>query len=130
MVTRNPPHGEGGSAVVDFVLVSALVSVLFVSVLQVGLALYVRNTLVSCAAEGARLGARAGSTPEAGVARTRELVTASLSPEFARDVSADVRLEGDVRVVAVRVRAPLPVFGLWGPDDGFDLVGRAFLEEQ
>jgi hypothetical protein len=116
--------------VVDFVLVSALVSVLFLAVLQVGLALHVRNTLISCASEGARLGARAGSSPSAGAARTRELIAASLSSRFARDVTADVVLDGDVRVVAVRVRAPLPVLGPLGPDHGFDLVGRAFLERQ
>ena len=121
---------ESGSAVVDFVLVSALVSVLFVAVLQVGLALHVRNTLISCASEGARLGARADSSPGAGAARTRELITASLSWRFAQDVTADVELDGDVRVVAVRVRAPLPVLGVLGPAGGFDLVGRAFLERQ
>ena len=115
---------------VDFVLVSALVSVLFVAVLQVGLALHVRNTLISCASEGARLGARADSSPGAGAARTRELITASLSARFAQDVTADVVLDGDVQVVAVRVRAPLPVLGPLGPDSGFDLVGRAFLERQ
>ena len=115
---------------VDFVLVSALVSVLFVAVLQVGLALHVRNTLISCASEGARLGARDGSSPQEGAARTRELISASLSARFAKGVSADVTEDGGVRVVAVRVRAPLPVLGPLGPDDGFDLVGRAFLEEQ
>lgn len=115
---------------VDFVLVAALVSVLFVAVLQVGLALHVRNTLISCASEGARLGARADSSPGAGATRTRELIAASLSPRFAQDVTVDVVLDGDVRVVAVRVRAPLPVLGPLGPDGGFDLVGRAFLERQ
>ena len=121
---------ESGSAVADFVLVSALVSVLFVAVLQLGLALHVRNTIVSCASEGARLGARAGSNPSAGAARTRELITASLSPRFAQDVSAGVAVQGGVQVVAVRVRAPLPVLGPFGPGGGFDLVGRAFVEDQ
>jgi hypothetical protein len=129
MAARSRP-AESGSAVTDFVLVSALVSVLFVAVLQVGLTLHVRNTLISCASEGARLGARAGSSPSAGAARTRELITASLSSRFAEDVSADVTVDGGVQVVAVRVRAPLPVLGPLGPDDGFDLVGRAFLEGQ
>ena len=39
-------------------------------------------------------------------------------------------VDGGVQVVAVRVRAPLPVLGPLGPDGGFDLVGRAFLEAQ
>lgn len=121
---------DSGSAVTDFVLVSALVSILFVAVIQVGLTLHVRNTLISCASEGARLGAREGSSPEEGATRTRELIAASVSSRFAQDVSADVTVLGGVQVVEVRVRAPLPVFGPLGPDDGFDLVGRAFLEEQ
>lgn len=123
-------RADSGSAVVDFVLVSALVSVLFVAVLQVGLTLHVRNTLISCASEGARLGAREGSSPVAGAARTRDLITASLSSRFAQDVSADVAVDEGVQVVMVRVRAPLPVFGPFGPHEGLDLVGRAFLEVQ
>ena len=121
---------DSGSAVVDFVLVSALVSVLFVAVLQVGLTLHIRNTLISCASEGARLGAREGSSPGVGAARTRELITQSLSPRFAEDVSAEVSVDDGVRVVVVQVRAPLPVLGPFGPGDGLELVGRAFLEVQ
>lgn len=123
-------RGEAGSAVVDFVLVSVLVSVLFLAVFQVGLALYVRNTLISCASEGARLGARADAEPGDGAARTRELIDASLSARFAQDVSVEVVDAGGVQVLSVRVRAPLPVLGPFGPDSGFDLVGRAFLERQ
>ena len=129
-MSRPRRHAECGSAVADFVLVSALMAVLFVAVLQVGLALHVRNTLISCASEGARLGARAGSSPDAGVARTRELITSSLSSRFAQEVTADVMVDGGVEVVAVRVRAPLPVLGPLGPDRVIDVVGRAFLEQQ
>jgi Flp pilus assembly protein TadG len=121
---------EAGSAVVDFVLVSMLVSVLFIAVFQVGLALYIRNTLISCASEGARFGARADAEPAQGATRTRELITSSLSSRFAQDVTAEVVDADDVQVVSVRVRAPLPVLGPFGPDSGFDLVGRAFLERQ
>lgn len=111
-------------------MVSALVSVLFVAVFQVGLALYVRNTLISCAAEGARFGARADADPAEGAARTRELINASLSPRFAGDVTAEVAEADGVQVLSVHVVAPLPVIGPLGPDSGFDLVGRAFLERQ
>ena len=45
---------EAGAAVADFALVSGLVSLLFLAVLQVGLALHIRNTLIACASEGAR----------------------------------------------------------------------------
>ncbi len=35
-----------------------------------------------------------------------------------------------VRVIEVRVVAPVPVIGLLGPDDRLDVVGRAFVESQ
>ena len=46
-----PP--DAGSAVVEFVLVTVLLLGLFLSVVQLGFALYVRNTLVASAADGA-----------------------------------------------------------------------------
>jgi hypothetical protein len=116
--------------VAEFAMVSGLVSVIFVAVFQVGLALHVRNTLISCASEGARVGARAGADPADGVARTRQLIGQSISPRFAQDVTADVVEVDGVRVVAVRVTAPLPVLGPLGPDRALDVVGHAFLEDQ
>lgn len=49
---------EEGAAVADFALVAGLLMFVFAAVFQLGLTLHVRNTLISCAAEGARLGAR------------------------------------------------------------------------
>ena len=121
---------ESGAAVADFAMVSALVTLLFVAVFQLGLALHVRNTLISCASEGARLGARDGARPEDGAARTRDLITASLSARFAGDVRVSTTEVGGVQVVSVRVLAPLPVLGPLGPDRTLDVVGRAFLESQ
>lgn len=46
---------------VDFVLVSVLLTALFLAVVQLALALHVRTTLQACAAEGARYGANLGS---------------------------------------------------------------------
>ena len=123
-------RGERGAAMADFAMVSVLVVVLFLAVFQLGLALHTRNTLISCASEGARLGARADAVPGQGVARTQALIRASLSARFARNVTSREAVVGGVRVVEVRVVAPLPVIGLLGPDGRLDLVGRAFLESQ
>lgn len=130
MPTTALPPRERGSAVVDFALVSGLVALLFVAAFQLGLALHVRNTLIACASEGARLGARADAVPGDGVARTRELIASSLSGRFAEHVSESVVDVGGARVVAVRVRAPLPVLGPLGPDGVLDVTGRAFRERQ
>ena len=125
-----PVRDEGGAAVADFAMVSILVVVLFLSVVQLGLALHTRNTLISCASEGARLGARADAVPGQGAARTEALISQSLSPRYARHVSSRETVVDGVRVIEVRVVAPVPVIGLLGPDDRLDVVGRAFVESQ
>lgn len=122
---------DTGSAVVDFTLTSVLQLFVFMAVIQLGLALHVRNTLISCAAEGARYGAREGASPAQGAQRTRDLVTRTLSSRFAGDVttSTDTTAAG-VRVVVVSVDAPIPIIGPLGPDDGLHVRGRAFAESQ
>lgn len=121
---------ERGAAIADFAMVSVLVLVLFLMVVQLGLALHARNTLISCASEGARLGARADALPGQAVSRTQMLITESLSARYARSVTTREALVGGVRVLEVRVVAPIPVIGLLGPDESLDVVGRAFLESQ
>ena len=54
-VSARAPSGDGGAAVADFALVSALVTLLFLAVFQVGLALHIRNTLIACASGGRAL---------------------------------------------------------------------------
>ncbi len=94
---------------------SALLTLLFVGVLQLALALHVRNTLVDAAGEGARHGALVGRGPADAAQRTRDLIGASLADDLAQDVTAGtVTLDG-VDTVVVTVRAPLPVIGLVGP---------------
>ncbi|HEX5534278.1 MAG TPA: TadE family protein [Actinomycetales bacterium] len=119
---------DSGAAIVDFVLVGALLTLVFVGIIQLGTVLHVRNTLIDCAAEGARYGAFADRTPADGAARTRDLIRASLSPRFADDVRAGHADMDGVRTVEVRVRAPLPVIGLLGPS-GFLTVSGHGVEE-
>jgi Flp pilus assembly protein TadG len=121
---------ETGSAVVDFALVGGLLTVLFAAVLQLGIALYVHNMLVSCAAEGARYGARADRQPADALPKTRDLIRQSLSARYARDVTAGEQTVAGVRTIVVRVRAPLPLFGLLGPSRTLVVSGHAFVEAQ
>jgi hypothetical protein len=54
-----------------------------------------------------------------------------LSPRYARSVSSrTATTRSGVEVVVIDVAAPVPVVGLIGPGDGFDVSGRAFLESQ
>ena len=122
---------DTGSAVVDFVLTSTLLLFVFLAVFQLGLALHVRNTLVSCAAEGARHGAREGSSSEQGAQRARDLINTSLSERYSEGVSTSVETtDSGVEVLVVDVTAPVPVVGLFGPGEGLEVSGRAFVEDQ
>lgn len=122
---------DSGSAVAEFVMVSTLVLLLGMGVVQLGLVLHVRNTLIACAAEGARLGARADVPLSDGPARTRALVTETLAAAYAQEVSGRRMVtDAGVRVVEVTVVAPLPVIGLLGPGGSMTVTGRAFDERQ
>ena len=129
-VPQGVARDERGAAVSEFALVSGLVVFVFLAVMQVGLALHVRNTLTLAASEGARAGARLDAAPQAGVARAREVVTGSLSGRFAEDITAGSDSVDGVSVVVVTIRAPIPVLGPIGPDRGLTVTGRAFEESQ
>ena len=77
-------RGDDGDATVDFVLVGALLTVLTLSVIQLGLALLIRNTVLDAAAEGARYAALADNGLDDGVQRTRDLITAALGATLRR----------------------------------------------
>lgn len=111
-------------------MVGALLVVVFLGAFQVGFALFVRNSLTAYAVEGARYGARADSTPEAGAERTRLLIRDALPKGYADDVTASETVQGGARVVTVRVRAQVPVLGPFGPSGSLQVSGRAYSEAQ
>lgn len=113
---------------VEFVLVSVLVVAVLLGVLQLTLALHVRNTIVDAAGEGARHGALEGSSPAAGAERTRELIGSALHSRYGNDVSARVVERDGLALVEVTVRAPVPVLGLLGPAGTMTASGRAVQE--
>ena len=120
---------ESGSAVVEFVLVSALLTVLTLSVIQLGLALHIRNTVLDAAAEGARFASLADTSLSDGATRTRDLISTALSPGYAADVSASSTSHRGHPSVIVTVRTPLPLFGLIGIDDGLEVSGYVPIEQ-
>jgi Flp pilus assembly protein TadG len=96
--------------------VSVLLLMLFLGLVQLGVVLHVRTTLVACAAEGARAGARVDRTPADAAAATSALVSRALPGRFADDVAAGYEPAGGGLTVVVEVRAPLPVVGFLGPE--------------
>lgn len=119
---------ERGSAAVDFVLVGSLVIVLFLGVVQFGLAQHVRATTINAAAEGARFGARADRSPADAVARTEALITQAVSAQYANDVQVRMTSRGGLDVVEVTVNAPMPVLGLLGPAGTVSVQAHALAE--
>ena len=124
----NPLGDDNGSAAAEFVMVGALLTVLTLAVLQLGLALLVRNAVVDAASEGARIAALADGSFEDGRQRTIDLITTAVGSSFASDVSVQ---SGDYLghpAVVVTVRAPLPIAGLWGLADMLEATGHAAVE--
>lgn len=119
---------ELGSAAVEFVLVGSLLTVLTLSVIQLGLALLVRNTIQDAASEGARFAALADNGLEDGVVRARELIETALGPGYAQDVSASYGSYLGHPAAVVTIRTPLPLIGLVGIEHGLEVTGHAAVE--
>lgn len=119
---------ERGSAPVEFVLVGVLLTFLALAVLQLALALHIRNTALDAAAEGARYGALADNDPADAVPRTVELIETAIGPDYARDVTVREGEWMGVPSVIVTVRTTLPLAGLLGPDRALEVEGHAARE--
>jgi Flp pilus assembly protein TadG len=113
---------------VDFVLVSTLVVPLFLGILQVGLFLYVRNTVTAAAAEGAHYAAVLNRAPADGEARTRELINGVVRDQLIDSVVAEETGVDGQPGVLVSVHAHMPPLGLWGPGIDFTVEGHAVKE--
>jgi len=125
---RTWSKGERGSAPAEFAMVGGLLTILTLSVLQLGLALHVRNTVLDAASEGARYAALADNTLAEGAERTRDLISTALGPDYARSVTAQYGTYLDLPASIVTVRTPLPLIGLIGIDDGLEVSGHASVE--
>jgi hypothetical protein len=120
---------QGGSAVVDFVLVLVVLLPLVLGILQLALVLFVRNTLASAASEGARAAATANRGPADGVALTRREIAGAVSGRYARDVTARRVMVDGAPGVEIVVHARIPALGLGGPAVDLTVTGHA-VEEQ
>jgi Flp pilus assembly protein TadG len=119
---------DSGSAVVEFVLVLVLLVVLVLVLVQLAISLYVRNTLVAAAAEGARFAATQNEQPSDGAGYAATLIRDTLPTSFADDVTAGYESVGGVPTVVVEVRTSLPVFGWIGPSGSLVVRGHAMSE--
>ena len=123
--SRLSAQNELGSAVVDFVMVGALVITVFVALLQVTLGVYARNVLTDAAGDGARRAALVGGTEAEARQRVQVLTDAALRRGYVDTVTVSRVPSGDLTIVEVTVTAPLPVLGLLGPGGTLRVTGHA-----
>jgi hypothetical protein len=121
-------RAEDGSAVAEFVMVGALLTVLTLAVIQLGLALLVRNTVLDAAAEGARFAALADGGLTDGADRTRDLIGTAIGSGYADDVTSRYVEYRGHPAVEVTVRTTLPLIGLIGLEDALEVSGHASVE--
>ncbi|UDY22809.1 TadE/TadG family type IV pilus assembly protein [Nocardioides sp. Kera G14] len=124
----NRRRRQRGAAVVDFVLILLLLVPLFLGILQVSLVLFVRNTLASAAAEGARFAATADHALPDGVNRTRQQLQGVVSERFADDIRVTTVMIDGAPAVEVTVHATVPALGIGGPGVALTVTGHAIKE--
>lgn len=126
------PAAEGadsGSAVAEFALVASLLALILAGALQIGLVIHVRNTVIDSAIAGARQASLADQSPRDGQRLTAELIRVSIGERYAQKVTVSTSRRGQVEIVDVSVSTPLPVLGLWGPAEVWQLHGRSVVED-
>ncbi|MCU4296844.1 pilus assembly protein [Brevibacterium permense] len=128
-MTETGEHSDSGSAVAEFVLIASLLALILAGALQIGLVIHVRNTVIDSAIAGARQASLADQTPRDGQKLTRDLIRVSVGERYAQKVTVSTSQRGTVEIVEVRVTTPLPVLGLWGPAEVWDLRGRSIVED-
>lgn len=115
---------DRGSSPVEFVLVGTLLTILTLGVVQLGLAVYVRNVVHDAAVEGAYHGALADTTPADGAARTERLIQTAVRGLDATVTAHDSTALG-VPAVEVTVVATLPLVGLLGIPSAMEVSAHA-----
>ena len=111
---------------VSHVLVQVLVVVLFLGLVQLGLALHCRNMATLAAVEGARRAALVGSSDEERRQRVHAMLDTLLSPAVS-EVTVSRVGSADQQVVEVSVRTSMPLVATWGPQ-WLRVTGRAPVE--
>ncbi|MBR7559991.1 pilus assembly protein, partial [Burkholderia multivorans] len=71
----------------------------------------------------------ADQTASDGRRLTAELITTSLGSRYAEKITVASESRDGVEIVEVSVRTPLPVVGLWGPAEVWELSGRSLVED-
>lgn len=121
-------RGDRGSATVEFVLVGTLLTVVTAAILQVGIALYVRNIVHDAAVDGAYRAALADARPGDAEADVFSIVGRTVGRDVIQAVTVDRDVVAGDAVSVVTVSATLPIIGLIGVPDTMEVTAHAPLE--
>jgi hypothetical protein len=99
---------------------------LFLALVQLCIILYVRNVLVSSAAEGARYGANVNLTAADAKTKTEAIISKGITG----NITSVVQSSESGGLVQVVVDTPIPLFGLFSPAHTIRLhvIGHAVAE--
>lgn len=102
---------------------------LFLGIFQVGLTMFVKNTLTACASEGARFGANFNRSPSDGAAKAQDCAVEALTAHWIEGANAGMSWGGGgEQLVVVRMAANVPPLGLFGPGMHVTVTGHAVKE--
>lgn len=107
-------------------MVAGLLLALCLAVMQIAGMVHVRNSLIDAASTGARFGALQDRSPADGLSRTRELISSSVSAQYAEDLSYDYIDSDQGRTLRITVRAQYPVLGVLGGVGELEVSGSAY----
>jgi len=113
---------------VEFLLVGTLLTALTLAVLQLALAVYVRNVVHDAAVEGAYHAALADTSPQEGIDRTREVISRAVGGAYAEDIRVGTSGAPPREIVDVRVRTTFPLLGLIGVPFAMEVEAHAPVE--
>lgn len=116
---------ERGSSAVEFVLVGILLTVLTLGVLQLALVVYLRNLTHDAAVEGAYHAALADVGVASGADRAVSVIERTVGSGFVASADARIVGSGASETVEVTVVATMPLLGLWGVTEGWEVTAHA-----
>ena len=116
---------DRGSTPVEFVLVGVLLTALTLGVLQLGLAVYVRNVVHDAAVEGAYHAALADVETAEGATRAEAVIAAAVGGDFVDGATARESTALGHETIEVTVITRLPLVGLLGVSQGWEVTVHA-----
>ena len=116
---------DRGSTPVEFVLVGVLLTALTLGVLQLGLAVYVRNVVHDAAVEGAYHAALADVETAEGATRAETVIAGAVGGDFVDSATARESTALGHETIEVTVITRLPLVGLLGVSQGWEVTVHA-----